>query len=352
MRDLEDMHTCLPNFKSLESDGFVLVKSVFSGDELLNLRQIFEQASPTHTNNNYPFVRKLPAGSAVPLKSRIKEIMWAISEQTNICCDTIFEGFFWPTETNNGVKFNWHQDHETYFLSESHYNYLNFYIVVDKEVDQHSNLSLIPFTKLKENDPRLFEQVEGKGACIFWKPENMKSRLKAVGDFSFDLTLLHDNEVAYVRRDDMHGTVLPISVDLEELAVTPHLSAGDLLVMRGDVIHKTQDSRCRRLALSIRCVNHSESLLTWKALLNMTRQKAKMMRNNPQWAMVFGIMAARGITKFNFAAESHVWEKPDMSKLSIFEKMVACLSTRLIQQYFNFQARFGKRYQFLKSNSI
>jgi len=57
---------------------------------------------------------------------------------------------------------------------------------------------------------------------------------------------LNDNE------GGKHG-VLPY--DINDIAFTPMLESGDLLLMRGDVIHQTQDADTLRFAASIRVVN-------------------------------------------------------------------------------------------------
>jgi len=56
-----------------------------------------------------------------------------------------------------------------------------------------------------------------------------------------------------------------VDFDLDALAVTPSLSAGDLLLMRGDLIHKTQDADTQRVSTSIR-VTYSKKTITRERL--------------------------------------------------------------------------------------
>jgi hypothetical protein len=46
-----------------------------------------------------------------------------------------------------------------------------------------------------------------------------------------------------------------LSCDFDEIGDTPQLEAGDLLLLRGDVFHKTQDTDTDRIAISFRMVN-------------------------------------------------------------------------------------------------
>jgi hypothetical protein len=49
-------------------------------------------------------------------------------------------------------------------------------------------------------------------------------------------------------------------VDFDALAVTPQLGEGDLLILRSDVIHKTQDATTQTVAASLRAVNSLSTL--------------------------------------------------------------------------------------------
>ena len=68
-------------------------------------------------------------------------------------------------------------------------------------------------------------------------------------------------------------------VDLEELAVAPNLAAGDLLLMRGDIVHRTQDTDTQRVALSWRVAN-GDTVISRNRLASGCRQKAMMMRKH------------------------------------------------------------------------
>merc|ERR1719401_983513 len=53
-------------------------------------------------------------------------------------------------------------------------------------------------------------------------------------------------------RDDYRGGSVELPFHLDEIGETPHLRAGDALVMRGDLFHKTQDMETGRVNISFR----------------------------------------------------------------------------------------------------
>ena len=59
----------------------------------------------------------------------------------------------------------------------------------------------------------------------------------------------HDVAGGTLAVNEDRGAARFANVRMEELAVTPHLAAGDLLLMRGDIVHRTQDTDTARVAL-------------------------------------------------------------------------------------------------------
>ena len=127
----------------------------------------------------------------------------------------------------------WHQDVDLdYTLTGDHVGSLNFWIPVLKPERERSNLCLVPFDELARRCPGETAALVGSGARRFFVEEG-RTRVVRLDDDG--------------PRDER-----TLAVSLEELAVTPALDAGDLLLVRGDVIHRTQDDATERLAASIR----------------------------------------------------------------------------------------------------
>lgn len=126
------------------------------------------------------------------------------------------------------LKFPWHIDHGSYYLLSTHEHYVRFYLVVEKEVAELSNLCLVPRDKLAAADPAVAKQLRNAGAHHF----------------------VTDDHGQWILCDDYLGRYETLSFDLEEVACTPHLEAGDLLLFYMDTIHRTQDNTTRRLAFA------------------------------------------------------------------------------------------------------
>jgi hypothetical protein len=296
--------------------GYQVLKNVFSKGECEKLLSGYNN-QPSAGNNNYLYAKKCDLKSLDFIQDKLDNI----TDQIDLDIDHLFEGWYWPTNIGSGVSFNWHQDHETYFLTEQHSNYLNVYIVIDKERKQDSNLSVIPFDKLSNNSR---SRLIGQGANIFWKAQNMKDRLNSIGDFddtfgtcAGKLDLYYDR---YVQRNDMDNYVTPMDENLDHISETPHLQIGDVLLLRGDVIHKTSDSRCRRVALSLRYVNKSETKVS-QLYNRMTSQKAKMMLRNKSWLWILAYLSAKNIKTVSMVEHKKLWEQQEVGKLTCFETL-------------------------------
>ena len=93
--------------------------------------------------------------------------------------------------------------------------------------------------------------------------------------------------------DDL-GTIRVVPGGLDALAHTPELAAGDLLLLRGDVAHRTQDTSTARIALSVRATNGA-AVVRRSRLASGGVRKALMMARNPQpYSMAFQAFDAAG----------------------------------------------------------
>lgn len=159
-------------------------------------------------------------------------------------CDMLAWGDYFSIK--DGVNAKWHLDHETYFFWQNHLNSYNFYIPIVKPDPQKSNLSVIPIDRLQNEVPSIAGDLIGKGARMLIQIDGR--------------WVVYDEE-----NYRLSDTVEPETID--RMSVTPELAKGDLLIARGDVFHKTQDTNTYRVALSIRAVS-SSSLITKNKLLS------------------------------------------------------------------------------------
>ena len=111
----------------------------------------------------------------------------------------------------------------------------------------YSNVALIPYSVLKNKDLNTFKKIKHRGAVRFRKVEKDTKPW-------FDLRYKKDTKIGnWYALDDYIDYVdgWKMNIDLEKNKVVPKLNIYDLLIMRADVIHKTNDAITDRIA--IRC---------------------------------------------------------------------------------------------------
>ena len=118
-----------------------------------------------------------------------------------------------------GVSHPFHQDHDQFFLTEYNRTNLNSWIPLVKPSRTELGIHVIPFDRLAEKSPRLFNRCRRSGA----------SRLLS----------LRGGGTFYI--SDWSGvTWIEESLEVEEVMETPEVGPGDMLLMRFNVIDATQ----------------------------------------------------------------------------------------------------------------
>lgn len=165
-----------------------------------------------------------------------------------------------------GGVLNWHLDHYSYYLGGDHTNYLICYLPVKKPDVQNCNVAVVPYDTLKKMDPNTYSKTQHRGALRF---RCVESDTKPWFEMRFP------NEVIEVGQwyaiDDYYPSPgWKMTINLENEMVVPKLAEKDLLIMRADVIHRTQNATTDRI--SIRCdaipIN-AKKLSTWLNLAIM-----------------------------------------------------------------------------------
>jgi len=189
--------------------------------------------------SDYKSSRFMPASSVInqdmydatdSVLETIHDKIRAVLKQLDFNVDLVLRGGTY-TDTRL-MNLDWHQDHLSYYMFQHHYRYLNFYITLSKEDKKRSGLSIVPFDALEQTVPAYVSKIQNSGASRFY-PEN-------------DSTKVFNDDTG-------EEYTIPVNIDL--IKISPELAPGDLLVIRGDVIHRTQDNITNRVALSIRCID-------------------------------------------------------------------------------------------------
>ena len=137
--------------------------------------------------------------------------------------------------TMKSLNLDWHQDHDSYFINQTHKHCLIIYIPIIKPDPRKSNLTIVPVDVLRSRAPEVWNSMEWKGA----------SRMS------------YEDGTTTVTDDQNGGVHGELDFPLDEIAVSPELSVGDVLLTRGDMIHRTQDTDTDRVVLSFRAFDDS-----------------------------------------------------------------------------------------------
>ena len=137
--------------------------------------------------------------------------------------------------TMKSLNLDWHQDHDSYFINQTHKHCVIIYIPIIKPDPRKSNLTIVPVDVLRSRAPEVWNSMEWKGA----------SRMR------------YEDGTTTVTDDQNGGVHGELDFPLDEIAVSPELSVGDALITRGDMIHRTQDTDTDRVVLSFRAFDDS-----------------------------------------------------------------------------------------------
>lgn len=245
----------LPNFKSLDEDGFIILKNFIDSSELKLLKQDYEYNKSISTgapNKNYYIIN----ANTHPLVNKIKNILSDIAKNISITLDTVnTSGVYFD---NRLVTLDWHQDHEVFFKWQNAINSLNFWIPIFKPNIKEDGIMLIPHSALREKFPEETKKyIVGNGAQRFYSSENKTTIINDVTDEQ-----------------------ITIDGNIFELKIVPEIEEGDILIMRGDCIHKTDKNINGRVSISIRCLN-SKDIVDKNKFLTTGVTKKRYINNNP-----------------------------------------------------------------------
>lgn len=257
------------NYNDLDSLGFCIIKDFLSKEDIDFIYNNYTQ-TPINPNKNYNIsVPTIPVMSL--LIPKLDLIIKQVSTNSTVHAEFLTSDFLYTD--NQRIKFDWHQDHESYFVFQQSYNYINCYIPIKKQNESSGGMSIVPMNYLKDNHNNLYNKVVNKGAQ-------------------------HFNVVGKTLRivDSENNEIYNYDLDIENVAVSPVMNAGDLLILRGDVIHKTQDTNSQRVAISIRYTD-GHSPISKQRLFNTSNPKKKEMlyNNKDRYAKIFNYFESNQI---------------------------------------------------------
>jgi|GEM_PF-2548395 len=237
---------------TIKDKGYIHLPSFLNAEVVRELQESYEGIIYSD-NKNYKLKQILDL-SVFP-----DDVLKCISDLREKCfpgSDHFLHGaFFFTVNAANeqeSINFPFHQDHESFYIFQNHEDYLNFYIVLKKQDADNSNLTVVPFDRLKDKNSDFYQIVKGAGCTRF------------------------ENEVL---TDESNGSSFHYGFPLEEISETPKLNEGDLLLLRGDLIHRTQNIDSDRVAISFRSMR-SDSLVNYRTFTSASLDKLKVMNRN------------------------------------------------------------------------
>lgn len=241
------------SLSNLRTAGYTVIPSFLTSEEIDILKQEYVVTKPAQ-NKNYALKHSNIAKSL--LGEKVMALSKEVEKLTQLKIDMLMHPVLY-TDTRH-LNFGWHQDHENQYVFQQSLNHLNFYIPIIKPDPAKSGLSIVPMDKLEQRIGLTVNNFIGSAAKKFF---------------------VH-NGVTFVQ-DDETGERYDIPVDIDSIAVTPNLSPGDLFLIRGDVIHKTQDCDTRRVSISIRAIE--DSVINKTKLFSGCNEKMQYIKNNHRY---------------------------------------------------------------------
>lgn len=270
--------------KDVQERGYALFRDFLSEEERLELMRIWESLpddsvinpggnAGSNTGYKQPALSGVDIFHSVPsLKKKIMEIARNASTETSINVlnthndDVGTTPVFFHTNYSAAKKlsFGWHQDTENYFYFQDLHNFMSIYVFLRKPDPRQAGVSLVPWDALEARCPELHQLVRGDEGVEDWGPGDFKDR--PGGGMTFT-DFVHDR--SYVM--DFH---------LDDLACTPELGEGDLLIFRGDALHRTQAHQSHRTSLNV--LTFPQRLLDPEKLFSGGHMKYKFLFNSAQ----------------------------------------------------------------------
>ncbi len=234
-------------FKPLETRGFVVLRDFLDPTDIELAINEFNQIK---------IRRGIMQGRCV-IMEKFDKLINDISAGTNLKLNLINLGSaYFDTRI---FKNSWHQDHEPYYKWQNSYDSINLWAPIIKPQSDVSGIEVIPFDNLATKiSPELLEsEFIGKGAKSFKSQPTQ--------------TTVYDDE---------DGKTFILDFSLSEISEVPSLSVGDVIVMRGDLLHKTQDTLTGRVAMSTRATN-GNGIIYREKFLSGCQRKRMMINANP-----------------------------------------------------------------------
>jgi ectoine hydroxylase-related dioxygenase (phytanoyl-CoA dioxygenase family) len=244
------------DYRDIEERGFLHLKNIISPEDVGKLVDEYRGAGEV-SNKKYNNKRVTPASRDI-LRPYYLKIMSELSAQTSLTLNRLVDsGCYFST---NDWIHDWHQDSLTYFFYQSHKDFVIIWTPIIKPTPALGNLSVFPYDEFKKADAGIFVGRRHKGAASFH----------------------HNGERSVFQLSDAaEDSLLKVGFNLNDRQVTPEVAVGDVVVMQGDLFHRTQAEGRDRVAISLYGLNQ-DTVLTRENFERRGEYKREYFAKNPE----------------------------------------------------------------------
>jgi hypothetical protein len=260
----------------LTDNGFVVLKGLVNpADTPVELLEYIRGAKNDNDGSIWPIPR-FP--QAAKLEQSLDRLIGDVAARLGLFATS--RGITSAIRVTEGKgALTWHLDHNIYYHTQNVVDHLICYVPVFKPSISASNVAVLPYPVLRRADPATYARLRGTAAVavVKMKDEATLARARkrvidprglAIGDW-----VVFDN-YHYGRQS------FKLNFDPEEHRVVPQLEAGDLVMFRADVLHRTEDTKTERIALRFDAFP-SKPIAGWSRLFKLlsTRSGPVIMRH-------------------------------------------------------------------------
>lgn len=243
----------------LSKHGYVVIKDIIDNHHRQSLLDEFDRCKIDPGLSYFIKTSRIITCPQHTVDNVLVPVMSVIRRSTDIGVNHLGKtGVFFST---TDMCLPWHQDHEPYYMWQTAYHSVNFWIPLIKSDPNGGGLRVISQCRLRDHIGQQFDQrIKNQGAKKFIPCD--------------DHTDVFDDET---------GEHYQLPINIDTIADAPEITPGDLMVLRGDVLHRTQSSpNTQRIAFATRAVDDRQ-ILSKQRFLQRSAMKQSFLDSNPRF---------------------------------------------------------------------
>jgi len=254
-----------PDIADLSEVGYAVLRAFLSPEETAELHDLYLKVRAGGIAMNEDQTRAAAFGDwyggnlwspvdqfPASVRLKLEALMETIQNKSRVRVDMLQHALWHAVE---GGQFtpseNMHCDTDSYILAPNQYDYLHMQMPVIKPRVDEGNLRLIPSNAMQECAPPMLHKSVYTGCGGNWRQRRDLAMDNQTFRWPMFRSLPRDVQTVFV--DDYnfgHRTYIDFSVD--DISCSLHVGLGDLLIFRGDIVHKTDVFTASRVTFDAR----------------------------------------------------------------------------------------------------